>query len=43
MTNILKCDSCKKYFISSESSSPNKTEIFAILVKNKKSEYIIYE
>ena len=24
MTNILKCDSCKKYFISLENSSSNK-------------------
>ena len=24
MTNILECDSCKKYFISSENSSSNK-------------------
>ena len=41
MTNILKCDSCKKYFISSENSSSN-LEIFAILVY-KKSKLIIYE
>ena len=33
MTNILKCDSCKKYFISSEKSSSNKFGNFCYTCK----------
>ena len=33
MTNILKCDSCKKYCISSENSSSNKFGNFCYTCK----------